>query len=194
MGRIPSRKAHPIIRICCRPPLQPRAFPGDGSCTQMPGPIPFHCREAGRTASDPHFFLPAFNRFVCLRDRCHSYRPGRPLPEQDSLPLGQRAFTHGARGPVHPQRLDAWSGAWLSSRDLSATTHLWLGWTFQEGHHFKVRLLRPSPSSLQDPRKEIDGDGKHDGRVLLRGNLRESLQVSELEGRRVRGDDLCRLG
>src|SRR4030095_612016 len=49
------------------------------------------------------------------------------------------------------------------------------------------------PSSLQDPREKIDRDREYNGRVLLRGDLRESLQISELEGRRVRGEDLCRL-
>jgi len=37
MGRLPSRKAHLIIRICCLPPLQPGVLPGDGSCVQLPG-------------------------------------------------------------------------------------------------------------------------------------------------------------
>jgi len=99
-GQIPSLKPHPIIRICCLPPIQPSAFPGDGSCPQLSRLIPFHLPGAGPVTSRRHFFLPGSHCFVASASP-EATRPGRPLPGQDSLLLEKRAFTHGAHGPVH---------------------------------------------------------------------------------------------
>jgi hypothetical protein len=46
-SRTSTWNANAIITICCLPPLQPGAFPGDGSCPQLPWPIPFPCPAAG---------------------------------------------------------------------------------------------------------------------------------------------------
>ena len=48
-GRIPSRKAYLIIRICCLRTLQLSAFPRDSSCPQVPCP-----RRAGEM---PHHLI-----------------------------------------------------------------------------------------------------------------------------------------
>ena len=115
-GRIPSRKAHPTIRIRSLPSFQLSTFLGDRSCPQFPCPAPFRCLKAGpdaparrssrssRLPESPWHWpevvwsLPTFDRFVASATAGIATRPGRPLPGQDSFVLDQRAFTHGAHG------------------------------------------------------------------------------------------------
>src|SRR5437867_11556589 len=49
-------------------------------------------------------FLRGFDRFVASVTAGIAPRPGRPLPGQDSLLLDQRAFNHGAPGPLQRYR------------------------------------------------------------------------------------------
>src|SRR6266568_1276313 len=99
MGRFPSRRPHPIIKICCLPPLQRSAFPGDASCPQMPVLSPLWASEFEHS---DHLGSHVYPRFEPIRVRTliqvcmHSHRRFEP-PRSSNV-----SITWGAR--PHPFR------------------------------------------------------------------------------------------
>jgi len=100
MGRVPSRKAHPIIGICCLPPIQPSTFPGDCSCPQIPCPIPYHYPEGGPAES--------VRRLSDFRNRpnCRTQFRWTSSPSPRAV-KGSKAWKPDLGGPLQYPRISA---------------------------------------------------------------------------------------
>jgi len=99
-----AKRVGPDVRCSIQPvPAFPQVRQGRPSHRDFRGRLGIHSRYSLPTCRQPlaASFLRSSDRFVASATAGIATRPGRPLPGQDSHLLDQRAFLHGAPGPLH---------------------------------------------------------------------------------------------
>ena len=102
------------IRRCFGGRPFPQSRQGRPSHRDFRGRLGVHSRYSLPTCRQPlaASFLPGSGRFVASTTAGIVTRAGRPLPRQDFHLLDQRAYTHGARGPVQLYSPCFWRRWW----------------------------------------------------------------------------------